>query len=33
MNISTKKGEIYYFKIKIILFIINFRRNYAICVT
>ena len=30
-NISIKKWEIYYFKNKIILFIINFRRNHAIC--
>ena len=30
-NISIKKWEIYFFKIKIILFIINFRRNNAIC--
>ena len=29
-NIYIKKWEIYYFKIKIIQFIINFRRNYAI---
>ena len=30
-NIPIKKWEIYYFKIKIIPFFINFRRNYAIC--
>ena len=30
-NISTKEWEIYYFKIKTILFIINLRWNYAIC--
>ena len=32
-DISIKKWEIYYFNIKIISaqFIINFRRNYAIC--
>ena len=30
-NISTKNLEIYYFKIKIIPFIIDFISNYAIC--
>ena len=30
-NISIKKWEIYYFKIKIIQVIINFKRNYTIC--
>ena len=29
-NISIKKWKFYYFKIKIIPFIIKFRRNYAI---
>ena len=30
-NIPIKKWKIYYFKIRIIPFIINVRRNYAIC--
>ena len=31
-KISIKKWEIYYFKIKTILFIINLRWNYAISI-